>query len=148
VLLIFGSRRTVTQLALVVLTCVNCHRSAANAVLKAVTKFTLFFIPLFPIRTRYATQCTACGFLMWIDKGQAEQLAAGPAAPPAGPPPLPGQYQPQPGQYPGQSQQGPYQQGPYPYPPQGAAPEMPGAAPWSAPQQGGPTNGNGHATHG
>ncbi|MEJ2888393.1 zinc-ribbon domain-containing protein [Actinomycetospora aeridis] len=126
-LIIFGTRRTVTQLALVVLTCVNCHRSAANAVIKAVTKFTLFFIPLFPVRTRYATQCTACGFLMWIDKGQAEQLASGPAAPPAGPPPLPGQYQ--------------------AYPPQqGAAPGYPGAAPWTAPPQGG--NGNGHASHG
>ncbi|MFC5142203.1 zinc-ribbon domain-containing protein [Actinomycetospora rhizophila] len=129
-LLIFGTRRTVTQLALVVLTCVNCHRSAANAILRAVTRFTLFFIPLFPVRTRWATQCTACGFLMWVEKGQAEQLAAAPPAPPAGPPPLPGQYR------------GPYQ----PYPPQGAAPGMPGAAPWPAPPQGG-TNGNGHPSH-
>ena len=114
-LLIFGTRRTVTQLALVVLTCANCHRSAANAILKAVTKFSLFFIPLFPIRTRYATQCTACGFHMWIEKAQAEHLAQAPAAPPAGPPPLPGQY-------PGRYQQ-------------------------SYPQQGGGTNGNGHARH-
>ncbi|MDD7938163.1 zinc-ribbon domain-containing protein [Actinomycetospora lutea] len=135
-LLIFGTRRTVTQLALVVLTCANCHRSAATAILRAVTRFTLFFIPLFPVRVRYATQCTACGFLMWIDKGQAEQLATAPSAPPAGPPPLPGQYQ------------GPYQQGPYqqPHPQQDAAPGMPGAAPWPAPPQGG-GNGNGHARH-
>lgn len=142
-MIIFGTRRTVTQLALIVLTCANCHRSAANAVLKAVTKFTLFFIPLFPVRTRYATQCTACGFLMWIDKGQAEQLASGPAAPPAGPPPMPGQYQPQ--QFPGQ------QYGGQPYPGQqyggpAAAPGVPGAAPWTAPQQGG-ANGNGHPSH-
>lgn len=127
-MIVFGTRRTVTQLALVVLTCANCHRSAAGAIIKAVTKFTLFFIPLFPVRVRHATQCTACGFLMWIDKAQAEQLAQGPAAPPAGPPPMPGQYQ-------------PYQ----PYPHQGAAPGMPGTAPWTAPQQGG--NGNGQATH-
>jgi hypothetical protein len=82
-LIIFGTRRTVAQLALVVLTCVNCHRPAAHAVLKAVTKFTLFFVPLFPVRTRYAHQCTACGFLMWIPKEQAEQLQQ---APPAGAP--------------------------------------------------------------
>ncbi|MHC1562044.1 zinc-ribbon domain-containing protein [Actinomycetospora sp. C-140] len=108
-MIIFGTRRTVAQLAMIVLTCGNCHRSAAHAVLKAVTKFTLFFIPLFPVRTRYAHQCTACGFLMWIEKAQAEQLAA---APPAGAPPqfpgqqFPGQplpqqpWQPAPGQHP------------------------------------------------
>jgi len=78
-LFIFGTRRTVAQLAMVVLTCANCRRTAANAVLKTVTKFTLFFVPLFPVRTRYATQCTACGFHQWIDKGQAKQLRQGPA---------------------------------------------------------------------
>jgi hypothetical protein len=78
-LFIFGTRRTVRQLAMVVLTCANCHRTAANAVLKMVTKFTLFFIPLFPVRTRYATQCTACGYSATIDKGQAQQLAQAPA---------------------------------------------------------------------
>ncbi|MDD7965943.1 zinc-ribbon domain-containing protein [Actinomycetospora lemnae] len=140
-MLIFGTRRTVTQLAMVVLTCVNCHRSAANAVIKAVTKFTLFFIPLFPIRTRYATQCTACGFLMWIDKGQAEQLRQAPPAGPAGPPPLPGQYQA--GQYqPGPS---PHQYPQQQYPQQGSAPGMPGAAPWAPSHDGGT---NGHAARG
>jgi hypothetical protein len=78
-LFVFGTRRTVAQLAMVVLTCVNCRRTAANAVLRTVTKFTLFFIPLFPVRTRYATQCTACGFHQRIDKGQAEQLRQAPA---------------------------------------------------------------------
>ena len=80
-MIVFGTRRTVQQLAMVLLTCAHCHRSAANAVLKLVTKFTLFFIPLFPIRTRYATQCTACGFSMDVDKAGAEQLAQ---LPPAG----------------------------------------------------------------
>ena len=79
-MIIFGTRRTVQQLAMVLLTCVNCHRSAANAVLKLVTKFTLFFIPLFPVRVRYSTQCTACGFAMTVDKAQAEQLAQLPPA--------------------------------------------------------------------
>lgn len=79
-MIIFGTRRTATQLAMVILTCANCHRSAANAVVRTVTKFTLFFVPLFPIRTRYTTQCTACGFAMDVDKGQAQQLARQPAA--------------------------------------------------------------------
>jgi len=97
-LFIFGTRRTATQLAMVVLTCANCHRSAPNAVLKLVTKFTLFFIPLFPIRSRYATQCTACGFHQYVDKGQAQQLAQAPATGPV--PPQPGYGQPYPGQVP------------------------------------------------
>ncbi|WP_433783896.1 zinc-ribbon domain-containing protein [Actinomycetospora sp. CA-101289] len=94
-MIIFGTRRTVAQLAMVVLTCANCRRTAANAVLKAVTKFTLFFIPLFPVRTRYATQCTACGFHQWIEKGQAEQLRHVPApwsGPAANGHAAPGQY--------------------------------------------------------
>ena len=102
-MIIFGTRRTVQQLAMVLLTCANCHRSAANAVLKLVTKFTLFFIPLFPVRVRYSTQCTACGFAMTVDKAQAEQLAQ---LPPAGatpqypPPQYPQQQYPR-QQYPG-----------------------------------------------
>ncbi|HSK60113.1 MAG TPA: zinc-ribbon domain-containing protein [Actinomycetospora sp.] len=87
-MIVFGTRRTVAQLAMVVLTCVNCRRTAANAVLRTVTKFTLFFVPLFPVRTRYATQCTACGFQQGIDKARAEQLRQ---APPAGRQPFPGQ---------------------------------------------------------
>lgn len=100
-MIIFGTRRTVAQLAMVLLTCANCHRSAANAVLKLVTRFTLFFIPLVPVRTRYATQCTACGFQMTVDKVAAEQLTQ---LPPAGSGPPPQQFPPQqypPQQYPG-----------------------------------------------
>jgi zinc-ribbon family len=104
--IIFGTRRTVQQLAMVLLTCVNCHRSAANAVLKLVTKFTLFFIQLFPVRVRYSTQCTACGFAMTVDKAQAEQLAQ---LPPAGATP---QYPPQ--QHPQQQYPPPYPQQQYP----------------------------------
>ncbi|PVZ10096.1 zinc-ribbon domain-containing protein [Actinomycetospora cinnamomea] len=90
-LFVFGTRRTVTQLAMVVLTCANCHRSAANAVLKLVTRFTLFFIPLFPIRTRYATRCTACGFSATVGKGRVERLRQMPPAGSAPPRPAYGQ---------------------------------------------------------
>ena len=87
-MIIFGTRRTVRQLAMVVLTCANCRRTVTNAVLKAVTRFTLFFVPLVPIRVRHATQCTACGFQQWIDREHAHQLVAHAAAP--GGPPSPG----------------------------------------------------------
>lgn len=102
-MIIFGTRRTVTQLAIVVLVCGFCRRQAAQSVLEAVTKFTLFFIPLFPVRKRYLVQCTACGGAADITAEQAAQYRSAPPAP--APPPYPGQPGPghlHPGQpYPG-----------------------------------------------
>jgi hypothetical protein len=103
-MIIFGTRRTVQQLAMVLLTCGTCHSTAANALLKIVTKFTLFFVPLFPVRTRYAVQCTACGASGHIDRERAEQMrASAPPAPSGFAGPAPGPAAPYPGsqQYPG-----------------------------------------------
>ncbi|MEU8272343.1 hypothetical protein AB0B89_34975 [Sphaerisporangium sp. NPDC049002] len=38
--------------------------------------FTLFFIPLFPVRTRYGTQCTFCGASHDISRDEANMIAA------------------------------------------------------------------------
>ena len=35
---------------------------------------TLFFIPLFPIKTKYSTQCTFCGLANRLSKEQATHL--------------------------------------------------------------------------
>jgi hypothetical protein len=43
---------------------------------KAVTKFTLFFIPLFPIGVKYSAQCTFCGIENRIPKEDAVRLQA------------------------------------------------------------------------
>lgn len=99
-MIIFGTRRTVQQLAMLLLTCGVCGRTAANSLLEMVTKFSVFFIPLFPVRTRYAVQCTACGASGQVDKERAEQMQhSAPPAPPgfAGPAPELGQQA-----YPGQ----------------------------------------------
>ncbi|WP_406237182.1 hypothetical protein [Nocardia sp. NBC_01009] len=60
-MLIWGWRRTVQQLAMLTLVCGNCHNPAAHALRKLVTKFTLFFIPLFALKTKHTVQCTWCG---------------------------------------------------------------------------------------
>jgi zinc-ribbon family len=80
-MIIFGTRRYVYQLGMVVLVCGRCGNSAAHALRKRVTKFTLFFIPLFPFSTKFGTQCTACGVQHSLTKEQAAQLQAAPQAP-------------------------------------------------------------------
>ncbi|MFK0097627.1 MULTISPECIES: zinc-ribbon domain-containing protein [unclassified Streptomyces] len=75
-MIIFGTRGYLYQLAILTLVCGWCGNPAAHTLRKRVTKFTLFFVPLFPISTSYATQCTFCGGEQRIPKDQAEQLLA------------------------------------------------------------------------
>lgn len=73
-LIIFGFRRYLEQLAMLTLTCSQCHTSCAHPLSRAVTKFSLFFIPLFPVRSEYLVQCTYCGASSRLTKHQAEDL--------------------------------------------------------------------------
>ncbi|MEV6825913.1 zinc-ribbon domain-containing protein [Amycolatopsis sp. NPDC051102] len=126
-MLIWGWRTRIYVLAMTTFLCGRCGNPASHAVRKAVTKFTLFFIPLFPISVKYTAQCTFCGIENRIPKedavrlqAQEEQNQARPqAAPgypqglpqqgvqhPSGYPQHPSQPQgfPQPGQFPQQGQ--------------------------------------------
>ena len=118
-MLIWGYRTRMFQLVLATFLCGRCGNPAAHAVLKRVTKFTLFFIPLFPISVKYLTQCTFCGGQNRITREQADQIVAQQQ----GGLEQPGQGQP--GQYPQQPQSGPYPQPQYPQPqyPQGQYPQ-------------------------
>ncbi|MFF9345966.1 zinc-ribbon domain-containing protein [Streptomyces sp. NPDC014734] len=106
-MIIFGTRGYLYQLAVMTLVCNWCTNPAAHTLRKRVTKFTLFFIPLFPFSTKFATQCTFCGGEQQIPKEQAEQLLAQHAASQQGNPfgqpqgPVQGQGQGQPGYTPG-----------------------------------------------
>jgi hypothetical protein len=73
-MIIWGFRHTVLQLAMVNYVCGYCSNQAAHALRKVVNKFTLFFIPLFPVSTKYFTQCTFCGATNRLTKEQAEQV--------------------------------------------------------------------------
>ncbi|MGI5456164.1 zinc-ribbon domain-containing protein [Streptomyces sp. CA-249302] len=75
-MIIFGTKGYLYQLAILTLVCGGCGNPAAHTLRKRVTKFTLFFVPLFPFSTKYATQCTFCGTEQKVTKEQAEQLQA------------------------------------------------------------------------
>ncbi|MGC0375977.1 zinc-ribbon domain-containing protein [Streptomyces sp. SAI-229] len=75
-MIIFGTKGYLYQLAILTLVCAQCGNPAAHTLRKRVTKFTLFFVPLFPVSTKYTTQCTFCGAEQKLAKEQAEQLQA------------------------------------------------------------------------
>ncbi|MDT8913799.1 zinc-ribbon domain-containing protein [Amycolatopsis sp. PS_44_ISF1] len=75
-MIVWGYRTKLFQLVLATFLCGRCGRPAAHAVLKRVTKFTLFFLPLFPISVKYLTQCTHCGAQNRITREQADQVVA------------------------------------------------------------------------
>ncbi|MCL8015234.1 zinc-ribbon domain-containing protein [Streptomyces sp. AS02] len=79
-MIIFGTKGYLYQLAILTLVCGQCGNPAAHTLRKRVTKFTLFFVPLFPVSTKYATQCTFCGAEQKVTTEQAEQLQAQAAA--------------------------------------------------------------------
>ncbi|ALV34571.1 zinc-ribbon domain-containing protein [Streptomyces sp. CdTB01] len=96
-MIIFGTKGYLYQLAILTLICGQCGNPSAHTLRKRVTKFTLFFVPLFPISTRYATQCSFCGAEQKVTREQAEQLQAQAAAGQGGP--AYGQPQQQPNPY-------------------------------------------------
>ncbi|KJK37238.1 hypothetical protein UK15_22920 [Streptomyces variegatus] len=73
-MIIFGTKGYLYQLAILTLVCGQCGNPAAHTLRKRVTKFTLFFVPLFPISTKYLTQCTFCGAEQKVTEEQAKQL--------------------------------------------------------------------------
>ncbi|ALC20880.1 zinc-ribbon domain-containing protein [Streptomyces pristinaespiralis] len=75
-MIIFGTKGYIYQLAILTLVCGHCGNPSAHTLRKRVTKFTLFFVPLFPFSTKYSTQCTFCGAEQQISSEQAQQLQA------------------------------------------------------------------------
>ncbi|MFI7488027.1 zinc-ribbon domain-containing protein [Micromonospora echinaurantiaca] len=75
--LIFGLRTKVTQSGVTQQVCRNCGNHAAQVVTRRSTKFSLFFIPIIPIRTRYLQQCTFCGAQYEIPKAAAQRIPVG-----------------------------------------------------------------------
>ncbi|MEU1178588.1 zinc-ribbon domain-containing protein [Streptomyces sp. NPDC005820] len=73
-MIIFGTKGYLYRLAILTLVCGRCGNPAAHTLTKRVTKFTLFFVPLFPVSTTYLTQCTFCGAEEKVTGEQAERL--------------------------------------------------------------------------
>ncbi len=75
-LLIFGIKGYISQLAIVMLICQNCQNPAAHRVQEIVRKFTLFFIPLFPVSRKRTLTCTFCAQTTSITAEQAQHYVA------------------------------------------------------------------------
>jgi zinc-ribbon family len=60
-MLILGLRVSSVLLATLVYVCDRCGQNAAHQLVQRVRKFTLFFVPLFPVSTKCLDTCSACG---------------------------------------------------------------------------------------
>jgi hypothetical protein len=83
-IILFGFRRKSSRLATVFVMCAHCRTPAAHAVARVRRFFTLFFVPIIPLGTKYFTTCTMCGHVTQITKEGADQYLAA-ATRPAGP---------------------------------------------------------------
>jgi Protein of unknown function (DUF2510) len=73
-LLIFGLRDYAHRMATVRLACRNGH-VAAHGLFKVVRRFSLFFVPLFPVKTTYLTSCSQCGLRLAWSAEEAQTMA-------------------------------------------------------------------------
>jgi hypothetical protein len=76
VLIIFGIRRRGHRMANVFAMCGVCHSPAAQGLIRVKTFFTLFFIPLIPLGSKYRSVCTMCGATTSLSKEQADHAMA------------------------------------------------------------------------
>jgi hypothetical protein len=60
-MLIFGTRWTLVVLGQLLCACSNCQRDTVHSAMVNKGKFTLFFIPLFPIGRKFLIACNVCG---------------------------------------------------------------------------------------
>ena len=74
-MLIFGLGVSERLLATLVFVCETCGNNAAHHLLKRVRKLSLFFIPIFPVSTKFVDSCTACGRMLEVSRDQAELAA-------------------------------------------------------------------------
>src|ERR1700722_17477345 len=83
--LIFGIKRLKRRLVTTFALCARCGTPAAQVLTRMGTWFSLFFVPLIPLGTRYVSTCTFCGESTKLEKLQALQVVAA-AQEAAGPP--------------------------------------------------------------
>jgi ribosomal protein L37E len=73
------------------LRCPRCGQEAFQHMVRSQRWFTLFFVPVFPLGSRYLSTCTFCGFTQRVDAQLATSAVAMPGdyAGSMGPPPPP-----------------------------------------------------------
>jgi hypothetical protein len=74
--LLFGFKTADRMLGMLNLACPVCGSTGGQALTRRTTRFTLFFVPLFPVRpARHHMQCTSCGAAREVSPGEAARLA-------------------------------------------------------------------------
>jgi hypothetical protein len=74
--LIFGVKRLKRRLATTFALCGRCGTPAAQVLMRIGTWFSLFFVPVIPLGTKYVLTCTFCGESTKLDKLQATNMVA------------------------------------------------------------------------
>lgn len=76
--LIFGWRTKAQRLGVVAMACRVCGQAGHLLLTREVTKLSVFFVPLVPIRTKHVLHCTNpfCGARMDVGGGEARRLRA------------------------------------------------------------------------
>ena len=75
-MLIFGLSAKQVLLATLFYVCEVCGNQAAHQLVRRTNRFTLFFIPLFPVGSRYIDTCAYCGRSIEVPRDRAEMAAA------------------------------------------------------------------------
>ncbi len=74
--LIFGLSSRDLLVATLTFPCERCHAEGAHRLIRRVRRFSLFFVPLFSVGTRYLDVCTVCGRTLEVPREMAERAAA------------------------------------------------------------------------
>ena len=80
-MLIFGLSSKQVLLATLYYVCEVCGNQAAHQLVKQMRRFTLFFIPLFSVGTRYEDTCTFCARTIDVPRDRAEAAVASQGSP-------------------------------------------------------------------
>lgn len=75
-MLIVGLSSRDFLLTTLVFLCEVCHTQGPHQLIRRVRRLSLFFIPLFPMGTRYLDLCTVCGRTIEVPRRMAEQAVA------------------------------------------------------------------------
>lgn len=75
-LVIFGLSHKERPLGLVALGCTACGHPGPQSLVHRRTRFTLFFVPVLPLRSRLEARCPHCGTTRTLSSGEARRLGA------------------------------------------------------------------------
>ena len=75
---IFGIRTKAHPMGWAPMVCPRCGQPGNALIVREVTKFSLFFVPLIPLRTKYVAECQApmCRSRVALSRHEAQRLLA------------------------------------------------------------------------